>query len=79
MRVIKDIDYTDGGQQYNRMELKELKEYGVAEISQVETETIDGEEIETVIKKEPIWFDLDENPFGITEADIELFNTPEEE
>ena len=75
MKVIKAIDYTDGGKHYNTFELIEYKSYIVAKISQVTT----LDEVETVEYKSSVWFPLGGAPCEITQEDIDLLNTTVED
>ena len=75
MKVIKRIDYVDGGVNCNKFELIEYKEYIVADVSKVTvTDTI-----ETVEYTSRVWFALDDAPCEITQEDIEWLNTTEED
>ena len=71
MKVIKQINYIDGGRQYNQLELLEFKDYIVARISFVEGD----------IEKyaETVWLPLDTDVFEITEDDLNLLNSEEAE
>lgn len=72
MSVIKQIDYIDGGYHYNIAEVLEVKEYVVAHL----TEVIDGE---VVRDGGTVWFELDNLPFELTEEDLALLNSENEQ
>jgi len=75
MKVIKQIDYMDGGHHCNTFELKEYKQYIVAVVSEINT----VDEVETVEYKSSVWFPLGGAPCEITQDDIDLLNTTVED
>jgi len=77
MKVIKQIDYIDGGRQYNQLELLEFKDYIVARIAFVEDD-IEGD-VEGDIEKyaETVWLPLDTDVVEITENDLNMLYSEE--
>jgi len=71
MKVIKQIDYFDGGRQYNQLELLEVKDYVVARISFVE------DDVEKYA--ETVWLPLDTDVVEITENDLNMLYNDESE
>jgi len=71
MKVIKQINYIDGGRQYNQLELLEVKDYIVARIAFVE------DDVEKYA--ETVWLPLDTDVVEITENDLNMLYDDESE
>ena len=69
MKVIKQINYIDGGRQYNQLELLEFKDCIVARISFVE------DDVEKYA--ETVWLPLDTDVVEITEDDLNMLYSDE--
>lgn len=68
----KIINYSDGGRDYNKAIILEVKEYYVVDIQK--TETVDNEE--KILYSDRVWFPLDTQVFTLTPEEIELIQNP---